>query len=77
METPTPIRRRVECELCGRTVDTDATTTYQYVGGWARNRTQGGTNAIALRRPERRWACHECIDKLSANIAVGQAELFG
>jgi hypothetical protein len=77
METPTPIRRIVTCELGGESIDTDATTTYQYVGGWARNRTQGGTNALALRRPERRWACNVCIDKLTSGVAVGQADLFG
>ena len=78
METPTPVRRQVQCALgCGETIDTDATTTYQYVTGWARNRTAGGTNAVALRTPQARWACLICIDKLSNGISLDQQDLFG
>jgi hypothetical protein len=61
---------------CGHTIDTDAPTTYQQVQGWARNRTQGGTNAIALRIPLPQWACNVCIDKLTNGIAIEQGEMF-
>ena len=76
MNDATPIRRRVPCALgCGTIIDTDATTTYQYVTGWARNRSQGGTNALALRCTEPRYACRQCIDRQTVG-GWSQPELF-
>lgn len=77
--TQIPKRNQATCHYCYDIIDTDAETTYQRVQGWAKNRTQGGTNALALRRVTPHWACHMCIDKRTAGQAgIGweQTDLF-
>lgn len=52
----------VKCDMCGREM-TKHETQYRWVMGWEKIRTQGGGNALALRRviqPER-FACHACV----------------
>lgn len=53
---------RTRCLFCGEVLDADAAGVYQYVRGWERRRTGGGTNAIRLPTRENKWACHACIE---------------
>ena len=66
----------VKCELCPREVDIRAAGTHQFVTGWAMNRAGGGAHAIALRKPERRWAHRECIEAEARGLRF-QSSLFG
>lgn len=56
-----PTRRRVNCEFCGRIIDTEAFGTHQYTSGWVKNRAAGGGHAIALPHRENRFACDYCV----------------
>lgn len=62
------------CAFCGQEIATTRTA-YREVVGWERNRAQGGTNALALRKPLDRWAHSSCIDK-AKTVGHGQGELF-
>jgi hypothetical protein len=64
------------CEYCGREI-AEHETYYQAVHGWAKTRTQGGVNALALRGPNlpERFACVGCITRINLGL-VGQEGLF-
>lgn len=52
----------VNCELCGKPLETTQAGTCRYVEGWEKNRIQGGTNAISMRKVHDRWAHWPCVD---------------
>lgn len=50
----------LNCSFCEKKMrEWDAV--YQWVAGWERWREAGGTNALALREPEQKFACERCI----------------
>jgi hypothetical protein len=66
---------KVACDLCGKPVETSSLGTYRYVEGWEAQRSQGGTNAIRLRKSHDRFAHKTCID-LAAKGRLGQESLI-
>ena len=63
------------CEFCGTEVDPNSRLTYRRVVGWEHPRDAGGTNALALRQIQDRFACFSCIDKQRRGISLGQTTL--
>lgn len=61
-------------EDCSAEVDTRRAWTK--IQGWDKFRAQGGSNAIALRRPMGEWMCDRCMEKEKAGIAPGQGGLW-
>jgi hypothetical protein len=62
------------CSFCNKPVNPDQD--YRKVTGWEKHRSQGGTNAIRLRKTHEEWACFTCISKQARGIAVGQTALL-
>lgn len=54
-----PSRPGAACIDCGNSI---TGTHFQRVTGWERSRSQGGTNAIALREPEQVFMCVGCME---------------
>ncbi len=75
-EEPRPDLTLAYCSFCGEEVDRESSRTYRRVIGWEHPRSEGGTNALALREPLDEWACFLCIDKLRRQIAPGQGSFF-
>lgn len=53
------------CHYCGKQI---VGTLYQRACGWAKQRSDGGTNALRLRRTSDAYACHPCLDLLDAGV---------
>ncbi len=67
----------VNCAICGDPLRTVDQGVYRYVEGWEKNRDQGGTNALRLRKPHDSWAHGHCVDA-KVHGREGQSELdFG
>jgi len=62
------------CAFCGKPVNPHDSTVYQRVSGWEHRRKGGGTNAIALRKVEQKWAHANCIRRASRGLS-GQESL--
>lgn len=63
---------RVPCAFCGRLIDPEHPRTWRFVQGWEQRRDAGGLHALALREPQQRWACSECIEKERRGVAAEQ-----
>lgn len=59
---------------CGEPVNPRDRRTYRRMAGWARDRSQGGTHALALRVELEQYAHAECIDAAKAG-RLGQPAL--
>lgn len=64
----------LKCVFCESVVKPEQD--YRRVIGWERSRSQGGTNALRLRKQLEQWACRWCIEKMVKGIAVGQEALM-
>ena len=58
---------------CGRRISLD--NAWQKVIGWEHRRSQGGTNHVALRRPQNEFMCDECMGRERRGINGGQGDL--
>lgn len=58
-----PQRNRTKCYFGGGEIDVTADGNFERVMGWCKNRSAGGSNAVAV--PERLnvWACSRCIER--------------
>lgn len=64
------------CALCGREISKDEQLhAYRRVVGWEKPRTQGGTNAVALREVTDVRAHASCVRLAADGIAIGQETL--
>lgn len=65
------------CEFCGKRCNpTNKRLTVQYVSGWAKARTSGGTNALMLKKDHDRWAHLECVQKVSNGVHPDQQVIW-
>ncbi|MBA2707202.1 MAG: hypothetical protein H0U59_05295 [Gemmatimonadaceae bacterium] len=64
------------CEKCSRVIDERYETVWNQTLGWEKKRMQGGTNHLALRRPQNRFMCHVCMSKILDKMDPGQENLF-
>lgn len=67
--------RRETCDLCGHIIDTGIETHYREVRGWAKTRTQGGTNALVFRTELAGVRCAGCVESAKLGIAAGQLSI--
>lgn len=67
----------VTCDLCGRPVDPDASSTYRWTEGWTQRRRQGGANAVRLPEFLEAWAHATCVDAEARKVNARQGGLFG
>lgn len=65
----------VACSFCGDPVAPGANGVYRKVDGWAENRSEGGTHALALARDLGEYAHGSCITAVRNGINPGQARL--
>jgi len=65
----------VSCVFCGDGIPS-LRNAYRKVVGFEKQRDQGGTNALALRRPLNEWACNTCVDKQKSGVDPRQEELL-
>lgn len=63
----------MKCDACGG--PTTPTLAWYQVVGYEQPRTQGGTNALALRKRTGKVICDGCIRRRKAGIADGQQTL--
>jgi len=64
-----------ECEVCQRTINLLTDAHYAHTSGWAKARSQGGTNAISNPIRDGRLRCSTCMNP--KNELEGQETLFG
>ena len=62
------------CEICSREVNIKTDAHYAHTRGWAKVRSQGGTNAITNPIRDGRLRCGTCVD--GDGQIPGQEELF-
>jgi len=62
------------CDECGREIAYEQAAWYEVVG-YERHRSQGGTNAVAMRKRTGKAICGPCMVSLKAGIAPGQGQL--
>jgi len=62
----------VRCYFCNEWLDPDHMRTWRFVHGWEQPRDEGGLHALALRRPQQRWACTPCVERERKGVAAGQ-----
>lgn len=60
-----PSRFKANCHFCKRELNASENGVYQYVSGWSKNRSGGGTNQISLPKRELHWAHGVCIDRMT------------
>jgi hypothetical protein len=65
---------RATCTFCDAEID--ASRDYRRVHGWEKYRVQGGTNALACREQEDKWACRTCIERMGRGISLDQGTLI-
>jgi hypothetical protein len=65
-----------QCDKCGRIVDERKETVWNEVIGWEKRRVQGGTNHLALRKPQPNFRCNVCMTKMLEGLDAGQSEMF-
>lgn len=66
----------MNCSKCGRAMNENIETVWQYTTGWVKKREQGGTNYIALRKPQQEFMCNGCMQLLLDGLDVGQQSLL-
>jgi hypothetical protein len=69
-EAASPIR----CCFCDTPIPSPRNA-WRKVIGFERQRQEGGTNALALRRPLDEYACNFCVDKQKAGVDPSQETL--
>ena len=52
----------MNCEQCSRAINPTTDAHYVHVSGWAKARSQGGTNAITQPVRDGRVRCSTCMD---------------
>jgi hypothetical protein len=65
------------CDMCGRSIDERKEIVWQMVTGWEKRRRQGGTNHLALRKPQDQSRCWVCMDRMLSGDDPHQVALFG
>lgn len=65
-----------QCSQCTRQVDERQETVWFKVTGWEKKRDQGGTNHLALRRPQDEYMCDRCMEALRNGISPQQESLL-
>ena len=65
----------MNCEMCGVGINPKTDAHYQHVCGWAKVRTQGGTNQVSAPKRNQVFACAACIQ--GNKELEGQLEMFG
>lgn len=66
----------IRCVECARPVDASPHSgNYQRVSGWAKLRTQGGTNEVSLKVEYPEFMCRDCMRLLRSGLAP-QVGLF-
>ncbi len=63
------------CEMCGVAINPKTDAYYQHVCGWAKVRSQGGTNQVSAPVRDQTYACAVCIH--GTKELQGQLEMFG
>lgn len=63
------------CEFCGEPIKS-VRWAWRKIIGYEKTRKQGGTNAIALRKPLDEWACDRCVDKLRNGVDPRQEGIW-
>ena len=63
------------CPLCNKDIATDEPFMQEEIG-WAKPRSQGGTNALALRHVTARYAHALCVQARGLGIDPGQETLL-
>jgi hypothetical protein len=66
---------QLRCVFCGRVIASPAHG-WRKVVGWERERSQGGTNALAVRQPLDEWCCVEDMQKLRRGLDPAQQSLL-
>ena len=66
----------MKCISCGTEKNLNERTAWHEVSGYAQHRSQGGTNALALRRRTGRVMCNICMMEAKAKLPPGQEGLF-
>ena len=64
------------CSQCTRLVDERFEMVWHKVTGWEHKRDAGGTNHLALRRPQNEFMCDECMEKLRNGLSPQQGSLL-
>ena len=64
-----------ECESCSVSINIHVDTYYAHTAGWAKVRSQGGTNAVSNPVRDGRLRCSMCVDPKHKQIE-GQESLF-
>lgn len=66
--------RAGECRFCHGPINPEVD--YRRESGWAKKRSAGGTNALALREAHNEdWAHARCVERMKRGIAPGQEAL--
>lgn len=60
----------INCEFCGKPVETKSLGVYRKVIGWAQIRKQGGSNSITMSSEALAWAHGSCIEQEKRNGSV-------
>lgn len=63
------------CCRCGKEIE-EPEKAWQQVIGWERRRRKGGTNHVALREPQQKWTCVECMIRLQQGFSAQQESLL-
>lgn len=61
------------CVFCGGAIN--HVSDYRRVEGFERHRSEGGTNALALRKATEEWACSACVDRAKRGVSPTQQAL--
>ena len=64
------------CSQCTRLVDERREVIWSQVIGWEKKREAGGTNHVALRRPQNLFMCDDCMTKLQQGVSPDQQTLL-
>lgn len=66
----------MRCLKCGAEKRPNDRTIWFEVSGFAQHRSEGGTNALALRRTTGRIMCHVCMLETKTKVIPGQEKLL-
>jgi len=60
----------VACHFCAKQINVKLPGNYQFVSGWAKNRTGGGAHGISLPEKKPLFACGYCVERRSKGLAA-------
>lgn len=66
----------MNCAKCKRKLDERVETVWSKVEGWEKKRDQGGTNHLALRKPQEQFMCNGCMTLMQEGMDPGQQRLM-